>query len=91
MTAENKMRFTYWTLEAIKLMKKYKADRKNEILWGALNCAGACMCEYDRKHTEPATEAVQRFLWEEGFLRGETSFERYFNSGYFNEKYAKRA
>jgi hypothetical protein len=91
MTAENKMRFTYWTLEAIKLMKKYKADRKNETLWGALNCAGACMCEYDRKHTEPATEAVQRFLWEEGFLRGETSFERYFNSGYFNEKYAKRA
>jgi hypothetical protein len=91
MTAENKMSFTYWTLEAIKLMKKYKADRKNETLWGALNCAGACMCEYDRKHTEPATEAVQRFLWEEGFLRGETSFERYFNSGYFNEKYAKRA
>ena len=91
MKTENEMRFTYWALEAIKLMEDYKADRKNETLWGALGCAGACMCEYDRKHAEPATEMVQSFLWEEGFLRGETSFECYFNSGYFNEKYAEKA
>ena len=70
MKAENKLRFNYWAFEAIKLMKEYKADRKNETLWGALNCAGACMCEYDRKHAEPITETIQSFLWEEGFLRG---------------------
>lgn len=90
MKAENKLRFNYWASEAIKLMKEYKVDRKNKTLWGALNCAGACMCEYDRKHAEPITEIIQSFLWEEGFLRGETSFERYLNSGYFKEKYAKR-
>lgn len=91
MKAENEMKYNYWLLEALKYIKAYKANRADDTLWGALNCCGACMCEFDRKHALDTTQKIQSFIWEEAFLRGETSYERYYESGYFLEKYEKGA
>lgn len=91
MKAENKMKYNYWLMEAIKYIKAYKANRADNDLWILVQGCGACMCEFDRKHTLDSTQKVQSFIWEEAFLRGETPYERYLESGYFLEKYEKSA
>lgn len=90
-SVESENRYWYWANEAVNFMKRINDGEKNKHLWGALKCAGACMCEYDRKHEEQTTQHVQRYIWTMAYLKGETSYERYYNSGYFNEKYLKKA
>lgn len=51
--------------------------------------AAACCAELDRKHRREETQILQEYVWERGYLSGETSYERYEQSGYFKEQYRK--
>ena len=87
---ERHLRLNFWIKEAFHYIKEYKAN-KNDDLWILVKGCGACVCEFDRKHSKKSTREIQSFIWEEAYLRGETSFEEYYKSGYFKEEYEKGA
>lgn len=91
MDSINTIRFNHWAnlgLAALEILKKCPNDNKARI---GVNTAAACCVEYDRKHEQEATQILQSYVWEQGYLSGECSYERYERSGYFKEKYRKVA
>lgn len=91
MNTINKIRFNHWAkagLAALDILKKHPKDNKAQV---EIVVAAACCAEYDRTHTQKATQILQSYVWEQGYLSGECSYERYERSGYFKEKYRKVA
>lgn len=89
MNTINKIRFNGWAslgLAALERLKECPNDNKARI---EVDTAAACCAEYDRKHEQEATQTLQSYVWEQGYLSGECSYERYERSGYFKEKYRK--
>ena len=87
---ETIMRYNYWANEAKAYLEAYLKD-KSDTNWKLVCGTGDCMCIYDPKHRQKATNKIQSFLWEEGYLRGEDTLEEYMNSGYFKDKYLEMA
>ena len=73
-------------LYAIEMLKEHPNSHKLTIF---VNTAAACCAELDRKHEREETQILQSYVWEQGYLSGEASYERYEQSGYFKEKYRK--
>lgn len=73
-------------LYAIELLKKHP---NNERLITLIETSAACCAELDRKHKREETQILQSYVWEQGYLSGETPYERYEQSGYFKEEYRK--
>ena len=73
-------------LYAIEMLKKYPNNYKLTVL---VDTAAACCAELDRKHKKEETQTLQSYVWEQGYLFGETSYERYEQSGYLKEGYRK--
>ena len=91
MNTINKIRFNYWVnigLTALDALRKHPNDdrAKTDVI-----VAAACCVEFDRKHTQEATQILQSYVWEQSYLSGECPYERYEKSGYFKEKYRKVA
>ena len=75
-------------LAALDYLRTYPNNHKALIM---VETAAACCAEVDRKHKREETQALQSYVWERGYLSGETSYERYEQSGYFKEEYRKVA
>jgi methionine salvage enolase-phosphatase E1 len=73
-------------LYAIEMLKKHPDNHKLTVL---VKTAAACCAELDRGHKREETQTLQSYVWEQGYLSGEDSYERYEQSGYFKEKYRK--
>ncbi len=75
-------------LAALEYLKRHPGNHKAKVY---VETAAACCAELDRKHRREETQILQSYVWEQGYLSGEDSYERYEQSGYFKEKYRKVA
>lgn len=73
-------------LDAIEMLKKYPNNHKLTTL---VHTAAVCCGILDRTHKREETQTLQSYVWEQGYLSGEDSYEQYEQSGYFKEKYRK--
>jgi hypothetical protein len=79
-----------WANQGLAWLKLWEEEGVHtEKAWIIIQTCGACCAELDRKHKEKPTEILQSFIWEQSYLKKETSYERYEKSGYFKEKYRK--
>lgn len=78
-----------WARQGLGWLKVWKEKEQSDKVWLMIQVCGACVAELDRRHKKQPTEILQSFIWEQSFLRKETTYERYENSGYFKEKYRK--
>lgn len=89
MKTENLEKFMRWYQEGLLGIKILKIDPDNYKGWIHLQ-AGAIVCaEFDRKHARKETQELNSKCWEYAYLKHECSYEEYFESGYFKEKYLK--
>lgn len=50
----------------------------------------ACVCaDLDRYHKKTITQVLQSFAWAYGYATNEITFEKYLDSGYFDQNYLK--
>ena len=75
-----------WSYSADLAMQIYEEER-SEGAWITVVCISAALAALDRTHHRKLTQKIQEFVWEHAFLRNEVTYERYFKSGYFKEKY----
>lgn len=73
-------------LNALDYLKTYPNNYKALV---TVKTAAACCAELDRKHKREETQILQSYVWEQGYLSDEISYERYEDSGYFKEEYRK--
>ena len=83
--------FKGWARQGLNALEYLKKNPKSEKAKIIVNVAAACCAELDRKHKREETQILQSYVWEQGFLSGEDSYERYEQSGYFKEEYRKVA
>ena len=83
--------FLGWARQGLHAMAYLKNNPDDEKAWVYVRVSAACCAELDRKHKREETQILQEYVWERGFLTGETSYERYEQSGYFKEEYRKVA
>lgn len=77
-----------WSMGLKDAMNNY-LETKSDRDWLEIDVIAACLWELDRGHKKKTTQIAQEFVWEHGYLRGETTYERYYNSGYFKEIYLR--
>ena len=83
--------FQGWAAAGLHALAYLLEHPKNEKAWIYVQTSAACCAELDRKHKREETQTLQSYVWERCFLSGETSYERYEQSGYFKEEYRRVA
>lgn len=83
--------FQGWANAGLHALAYLLKHPKNEKAWIYVQTSAACCAELDRKHKREETQILQSYVWERCFLSGETSYERYEQSGYFKKQYKKVA
>lgn len=83
--------FQGWASQGLNALAYLMEHPKSKRAMIVVETAAACCAELDRKHRREETQILQSYVWEQGYLSGEDSYERYEQSGYFKEKYRKVA
>ena len=91
MNKVNEKRYLNWVNEGLGYLEILKKDPTNHKAKITVDTCAAVACIFDRKHERKETQILQSYAWEQGYLSGECDYERYLNSGYFKEKYRKKA
>jgi hypothetical protein len=82
--------YTKWANAGLKGLKNFwNNDGSNETITQIT--MSACVCaDLDKRHNKTITQVLQGFAWAYGCATHEISFEKYLDSGYFDENFLKK-
>ena len=91
MTTENLLIYMKWANHGLRCLEEWKKRPRSKTLKLEVEMSAAVCAYLDRKHSKKATQTLQEYVWRRAYLAKEVSYERYYESGYFDEKFEKTA